>query len=193
MCSTSLEAACLGCATTCLTQDASCQQPDAQLQVTPPPLPCREIDAEAAAARVLVGQKRKAETMLDYEQYYPTMLPLRSQGQELTEEEMLEAPVGPPDLAAEQVCRPEVCAGSTDGRLCKLPWWPWTSHSSKWASHRCAWAWAAESPACLPALQLYASSASLWDLVAARLATITVILAKWLMEIGSFRLASTPL
>ena len=59
--------------------------------------------------------------MLDYEQYYPTMLPLRSQGQELTEEEMLEAPVGPPDLAAEQVCRPEVCAGSTGGRL----GWPW--------------------------------------------------------------------
>ena len=52
---------------------------------------------------MLVGQKRRAECMLDYEQYYPTMLPLRRQGRELTEEEMLEAPVGPPDLAAEQV------------------------------------------------------------------------------------------
>ena len=87
---------------------------------------------------MVVGQKRKAETMLDYEQYYPTMLPLRSQGQELTEEEMLEAPVGPPDLAAEQVRRPEICAGSTSGRLYKLPGRPWTSHSSKWVGHRSA-------------------------------------------------------
>lgn len=114
----SLGAACLGCALTCLTQAATCQQPGAQLPRVTSPLPCREIDAEAAAARVLVGHKRKAETMLDYEQYYPTMLPLRSQGQELTEEEMLEAPVGPPDLAAEQVCSLEVCAGSTSGGLC---------------------------------------------------------------------------
>ena len=137
---------------------------------------------------MVVGQKRKAESMLDYEQYYPTMLPLRGQGQELTEEEMLEAPVGPPDLAAEQVCRPEACAGSPAAGCA-------SSHGGL-GPPISASGLAIEVPglgllACLPACPIvYASSASpqSWWLI-----NIMVMLVQWLLGIGSFGLASTPL
>ena len=85
---------------------------------------CRELELLQSE-----GQKQQeAEVTLNYEQYYPTVLPIRQPGMEETDEEAHARDDRPPDLSQHQVfltstCLSGGCQASTVLAMLHLPWW----------------------------------------------------------------------
>lgn len=60
---------------------------------------CRELELLQSEGR----KQQEAEVTLNYEQYYPTLLPIRQPGMEETDEEAHARDDRPPDLSQHQV------------------------------------------------------------------------------------------